>query len=82
MLIKEVCHGRIPEGNKDRGRPRGTGENGGVGGKHIALFNVEGTYYAIDDTFTHKGGPLSEGEVKRGKVNLPLARLNLRCHDR
>lgn len=43
----------------------------GVGGKHIALFNVEGTYYAIDDTCTHKGGPLSEGEVKAGKVTCP-----------
>jgi len=26
-------------------------------GKHIALFNVEGNYYAIDDTCTHKGRP-------------------------
>ncbi len=51
--------------------PAGQGKMVGVGGKHIALFNVEGTYYAIDDTCTHKGGPLSEGEVKGGKVTCP-----------
>src|SRR6266705_1564419 len=31
-----------------------------AGGKRIALFNVDGTFYAIDDTCTHRGGPLSE----------------------
>ena len=42
-----------------------------VGGKHIALFNVEGKYYAIDDTCTHKGGPLSEGKVTGSIVTCP-----------
>jgi nitrite reductase/ring-hydroxylating ferredoxin subunit len=42
-----------------------------VGGKHIALFNVEGNYYAIDDTCTHKGGPLSQGEVTGSTVTCP-----------
>ena len=32
-----------------------------VEGKKIALFNVDGSFYAIDDTCTHRGGPLSEG---------------------
>ena len=41
----------------------GQGKKVNVGGKHIALFNVDGNYYAIDDTCTHKGGPLSQGEV-------------------
>ena len=31
-----------------------------VEGQRIALFNVEGTYYAIGDSCTHRGGPLSE----------------------
>ena len=26
-------------------------------GKKIALFNVDGTFYAIDETCTHRGGP-------------------------
>jgi len=31
-----------------------------VAGKKIALFNLEGSFYAIDDTCTHRGGPLSD----------------------
>ena len=38
-----------------------------VGGKKIALFNLEGSFYAIDDTCTHRGGSLSEGEVSGGR---------------
>ena len=51
--------------------PTGQGKKFSVGGKHIALFNIDGTYCAIDDTCTHKGGPLSEGEVQEGKVTCP-----------
>jgi nitrite reductase/ring-hydroxylating ferredoxin subunit len=44
-----------------------------VEGLTIALFNIAGTYYAIDDTCPHSGGPLSEGEVqvKDLKVTCP-----------
>jgi nitrite reductase/ring-hydroxylating ferredoxin subunit len=42
-----------------------------VGGRKIALFNVEGTYYAIDDTCTHRGGPLSEGDLAGREVACP-----------
>ena len=42
-----------------------------AGGKTIALFNVDGDYYAIDDTCTHKGGPLSEGELDGKEVTCP-----------
>jgi len=42
-----------------------------VGGKRIALFNIDGNYYAIDDTCTHKGGPLSEGQVAGTTVTCP-----------
>ena len=35
----------------------------GVGARRIAIFNIEGTYHAIDDKCTHRGGPLSEGIV-------------------
>ena len=34
-----------------------------VEGQSIALFNVAGTFYAIDDTCPHSGGPLSQGQV-------------------
>ncbi len=42
-----------------------------AGGHRIALFNVEGTYYAIGDTCTHRGGPLSEGDVSSTTVTCP-----------
>ena len=42
-----------------------------IEGQKIALFNVEGTYYAIGDTCTHRGGPLSEGYVQGTKVTCP-----------
>ena len=32
-----------------------------AGGKRIAIFNLGGKYYAIEDTCPHRGGPLSEG---------------------
>ena len=49
------------------------GEARGVeaGGKRIALFNIDGTFYAIDDTCTHRGGPLSEGMVMGAEVTCP-----------
>src|SRR2546425_11440079 len=40
-------------------------------GKKIALFNLDGTFFAIDDTCTHRGGPLSEGEVSGEEVTCP-----------
>ena len=49
----------------------GQGKKVHVGGKHIALFNIDGNYYAIDDTCTHKGGPLSEGEISGSTVTCP-----------
>src|ERR1700674_2963626 len=42
-----------------------------AGGKRIALFNVDGAFYAIDDTCTHRGGPLSEGLVVGTEVTCP-----------
>jgi len=42
-----------------------------VQGKMIALFNVDGKFYAIDNTCTHRGGPLSEGELNGDEVTCP-----------
>jgi nitrite reductase/ring-hydroxylating ferredoxin subunit len=49
----------------------GQGKKVHVGGKHIALFTIDGNYYAIDDTCTHKGGPLSEGNISGSTVTCP-----------
>jgi nitrite reductase (NADH) small subunit/3-phenylpropionate/trans-cinnamate dioxygenase ferredoxin subunit len=42
-----------------------------VGSERIALFNVAGTFYAIGDTCTHRGGPLSEGSLDGSTVTCP-----------
>jgi nitrite reductase (NADH) small subunit len=39
--------------------------------KTLALFNLAGTYYAIDDTCPHRGGPLSEGAIEGEQVPAP-----------
>lgn len=40
-------------------------------GKEIALFQVEGGYYALDNLCPHEGGPLAHGWVKNGVVTCP-----------
>ena len=40
-------------------------------GNKIAIFNVDETFYAVDDTCTHVGGPLSEGELEGTTVTCP-----------
>ena len=42
-----------------------------VNGRKVALFNLDGKYYAIDDFCTHRGAPLSEGEVMGKDVQCP-----------
>jgi nitrite reductase/ring-hydroxylating ferredoxin subunit len=51
--------------------PPGTARAVDVEGRAVALFNIDGTYYAIDGTCTHRGGPLSEGEVDGTVVTCP-----------
>jgi NAD(P)H-dependent nitrite reductase small subunit len=42
-----------------------------VGGKEIALFRIDGKFFALDNTCTHAGGPLCEGEVQGDQVECP-----------
>ena len=49
----------------------GTGKVVEVDARRVALFNVEGTFYAIDNTCTHRGGPLGEGELNGEIVTCP-----------
>lgn len=50
-----------------------------VNGEAVALFNLDGTYYAIGDTCTHVGGPLSQGELDGEEIQCPWhgARFNV-----
>lgn len=42
-----------------------------VDGQRIALCNVNGRFYAIDDVCTHDGGPLDQGELQDTLVECP-----------
>jgi nitrite reductase (NADH) small subunit/3-phenylpropionate/trans-cinnamate dioxygenase ferredoxin subunit len=42
-----------------------------VNGEYVALFNVDGTFYAIDDTCPHSGGPLGQGFLEDCVVTCP-----------
>jgi nitrite reductase/ring-hydroxylating ferredoxin subunit len=42
-----------------------------VSGKAVALFNVGGTIYTIDNTCRHRGGPLGEGSLEGNVVTCP-----------
>ena len=41
-------------------------------GQTIALFNVDGTFYAVENTCTHVGGSLGEGALVGDQVTCPL----------
>jgi nitrite reductase (NADH) small subunit len=43
-----------------------------VGGRDLALFNVGGSFHAVDHACPHRGGPLSQGQVEEGVVTCPL----------
>jgi nitrite reductase/ring-hydroxylating ferredoxin subunit len=59
--------------------PAGKSKQVKVGTKVIALFNIDGTFRAIDDTCPHRGAPLWEGSVAGDEVTCPWhgARFNL-----
>ena len=42
-----------------------------VEGVRIALCNVDGTFYAIDDVCTHDGGALDQGELEGNEIECP-----------
>lgn len=61
-FIRVAAVGDIPEGSAKQVE---------VGGRKIAVFNVEGTFYAIDNTCTHDGGPLADGTLEGHEVTCP-----------
>lgn len=42
-----------------------------VSGSRIALFNVAGKFFAMDDACAHRGGPLGEGTLDGAIVTCP-----------
>ena len=51
--------------------PAGSGKVVDVEGKEIALFNMDGTFCAIDNICKHQGGPLGEGYLEGAVVTCP-----------
>jgi nitrite reductase (NADH) small subunit len=51
--------------------PPGSGKVVRVNGKDLALFNVDGRFYAISNTCPHEGGPLAEGRLKGCVIACP-----------
>ena len=45
-----------------------------VEGKRLALINLSGEIYAIDDDCPHEGGPLSEGTISGEEIECPWHR--------
>ena len=41
------------------------------GGRSLALSNIDGELFAIDNVCTHDDGPLGEGRLQRGRVICP-----------
>ncbi len=60
--------------------PNGAGRSFEVEGRRIAIFNLAGTFYAIDGECTHSGGPLSEGTIDGDEIECPwhLGRFNIK----
>jgi nitrite reductase/ring-hydroxylating ferredoxin subunit len=51
--------------------PPGTIREFQVDGKAVALANVGGKFYAINNTCLHRGGPLGQGFLDGGVVTCP-----------
>ncbi len=52
--------------------PPGSARAVDIGDREIAVFNVDGELFAIDNACAHTGGPLVDGLVRDGAVTCPL----------
>ncbi|MFJ2362268.1 Rieske (2Fe-2S) protein [Pseudomonas sp. NPDC087697] len=62
-FVKVACVGDIEPG---------TGKTVNLGGTPVALFNVDGEYFAIHNTCPHEDGPLGEGILWENVVICPV----------
>ena len=51
--------------------PPGTAREFQADGRMVALFNVDGSFYAVDNTCLHRGGPLGQGTLEGEVVTCP-----------
>ncbi len=50
----------------------GTAISVDVGGTSVAIFNVDGEYFAIGNACSHHGAPLCQGTINGHRVRCPL----------
>jgi 3-phenylpropionate/trans-cinnamate dioxygenase ferredoxin subunit len=62
QFVKVATRAELPPGAKTLAE---------VDGRAIALFNLDGCVYAIDDVCTHDGGPLADGELEGAEIRCP-----------
>jgi nitrite reductase/ring-hydroxylating ferredoxin subunit len=63
MFIKLACQSELPPANEAKEFP--------CGDKIICVANVNGTISAMDNVCLHRGGPLGQGVIEKGKVVCP-----------
>jgi len=51
--------------------PPGSGKELVIAGRIVALYHVEGEFYAIDGICPHAGGPLGKGMLRKNIVTCP-----------
>lgn len=51
--------------------PEGASKKIQLGDACVAVFHIEGQFFAISEMCPHRGGPLSEGHVKNFQVSCP-----------
>lgn len=61
----------VKVGNKADFDDLESGKLAQASGHSIAIFDLAGKLYAIDNTCTHRGGPLAEGQVAGEEVICP-----------
>jgi nitrite reductase (NADH) small subunit/3-phenylpropionate/trans-cinnamate dioxygenase ferredoxin subunit len=59
----------------------GTGQSFVVGDRMVAVFYVDGQYFAIDDVCPHMGASLAPGDVSDGVVTCPWHAWRFRVSD-
>ena len=68
MLLINYMHVKIA--NISDLKP-GEGKTVSANGKELALFNVDGKFFCIDNECAHQGGPIGEGFLENHIVSCP-----------
>ncbi len=59
--------------------PPGEGRVVEADGRTLALFNVSGAFYALDNSCSHRGGPLGEGDLDGPVVVMNNPAVKMAC---